>query len=360
MAKKINILRAGGGTWGHIFPIKSMITYLDKYYHEKVGEHYWCGSLSSLEEKTARELKKQGINLTFLPLSSWKRRREKGVCILLKNLKDLFSFVRGIFQALRYLLKFKIDVIFCKWGYVALPVVIAWALLRKKILVHESDTRAGLVNCIASRFAQVNYVAFPWVLKGGVQVWQILSEELLKENEKNILLPSKTRVLVMWGSQGAKSIYEWILQLLRENKALQDLDFTLVLGQLNKELAQAFSSFKNVEVKDFCTQSEIGSLYNSSDLVITRAGTTSLAEQDLFGLKMVMIPIPRTHDQKSNALRYVREKAGILIEQDDPHFLTVLKKVLIEHIGWHKEYKQIDRLALISKGKELIAREILS
>lgn len=73
-----------------------------------------------------------------------------------------------------------------------------------------------------------------------------------------------------------------------------------------------------------------------------------------------MIPIPRTHDQKSNALRYVREKAGILIEQDDPQFLTQLKQVLIDHLDWHKERKKGDLLAEISAGKEKIAQEILS
>jgi glycosyltransferase family 28 C-terminal domain len=51
---------------------------------------------------------------------------------------------------------------------------------------------------------------------------------------------------------------------------------------LNQDLKAQFLSFQNVEVKDFCTQKEIGMLYETSDLVITRAGTTSLAEQDLF------------------------------------------------------------------------------
>lgn len=86
------------------------------------------------------------------------------------------------------------------------------------------------------------------------------------------------------------------------------MDFVIVLGQLNQYLKNQFSAFANVEVRDFCSQKEIGELYDFSDLVITRAGTTSLAEQDLFGLKMIMIPIPWTHDQKNNALWYVNEK----------------------------------------------------
>ena len=70
MKKKINILRAGGGTWGHTFPIKSMIQYLDKYHKEQVWDHFWAGSKRSLEEKTVSDLQQQMKNLTFLPLLS--------------------------------------------------------------------------------------------------------------------------------------------------------------------------------------------------------------------------------------------------------------------------------------------------
>lgn len=360
MTKKVHILRAWGGTGWHVFPVKSMIEYLQKYHHEQLWVQYRSGSVASLEEKTAEELKNNGINLIFLPVLSGKRRREKGVVALLRNLWDLLRFLWGVFQALFALLRFRVDVIFCKGGYAALPMVVAWVLLRKKILVHESDTRPGLVNRIASRFAKVTYVAFDKVLKDAVQVWQILSEDLVSLDEKDVVNPTKTQVLVMWGSQWAKSIYEGILQLLREEEDLQRLDFTLILGNLNGDLGQAFEKFSNVKIRGFCSQTEIGQLYHSSDLVITRAGTTSLAEQNLFWLKMLMIPIPRTHDQKSNALRYVREKGGILIEQDDSQFLTQLKQVLIDHIDWHKERKKGDLLAEISAGKEKIAQEILS
>lgn len=72
------------------------------------------------------------------------------------------------------------------------------------------------------------------------------------------------------------------MQLLREEEDLQRLDFTLILGNLNGDLGQAFENFSNVKIRGFCSQTEIGQLYHRSDLVITRAGTTSLAEQNLF------------------------------------------------------------------------------
>lgn len=358
MKKKINILRAGGGTWGHTFPIKSMIQYLDKYHKEQVWDHFWAGSRRSLEEKTVSDLQKQMKNLTFLPLLSGKWRREKGLEAFLKNIGDLFKFTIGILQSLVYLLRFRIDVVFCKGGYVALPVVVAAWILRKKILVHESDTRAWLVNRIASKFSSHNFVAFPEVLKDWIIVGQILSEDLIPE-KKLVKKTQNTQVLVMWGSQWAKTIYESLLTLLNNEEKLRQLNFVVVLWQLNQDLKAQFLSFQNVEVKDFCTQKEIGMLYETSDLVITRAGTTSLAEQDLFWIKMIMIPIPWTHDQKNNALWYVKQKKWILIDQEDPDFMEKLKTILIENIDWHKDLKIVDHLWIISQGKEKISKILL-
>lgn len=349
---------AWGGTWGHTFPIKSMIQYLDKYHQDEIWEHFWAGSIDSLEQKTADELKNKMKNLTFLPLFSGKWRREKGIIALYKNIIDLFKFTIGVFQALFYLIRFGVNVIFCKGGYVALPMVIAWWILRKKILVHESDTRAWLVNRIASKFSSHNFVAFLDVLKDWIIVGQILSEDLIPEKTL-VKKTENTQVLVMWGSQWAKTIYESLLILLNNEEKLRELNFVVVLWQLNQDLKNQFLSFQNVEVKDFCTQKEIGMLYETSDLVITRAGTTSLAEQDLFWIKMIMIPLPWTHDQKNNALWYVKQKKWILIDQEDPDFMEKLKTILITHIDWHKNLKIIDHLWVILQGKEKISKILL-
>ena len=67
---------------------------------------------------------------------------------------------------------------FCKGGYVALPVVVAAKLLKKKLILHESDTHPGLVNHIASRRANVNFTAFPNVLPNAQVVGQLLSDDL--------------------------------------------------------------------------------------------------------------------------------------------------------------------------------------
>lgn len=166
-------------------------------------------------------------------------------------------------------------------------------------------------------------------------VGQILSNELVSSSTPLPINP-KTHILVMGGSQGAKTIYTTLAQLLKEYPQLHAFEYTVILGQLNKELDQLFLPFSTVSIKTFCSQQELGQLYVAADVVITRAGTTSLAEQELFDLKMLMIPLPWTHDQLQNARRYVDNKDGILIEQDRSDFKQKLLTELLKLQGYKK------------------------
>ena len=361
--KTLNIARAGGGTGGHVFPINSLIQHLQTHsdLKGKVAQMFRFGTSNSLEQETCSELQKSIKNLTFHSIYSWKRRREKGIWALIKNIRDLFFFTIGFLQSVFYLLRFKIDVVFCKGGYVALPVVFAAKLLGKKIIVHESDVHPWLVNRIASRFAKVSFTGFPKVLPKAQVVGQILSEDLLLAEDSPLSWDKKqTQVLVMWGSQGSKNLYQALAKVLKANPELTKIHFTIILGKLNQDLAQLFSDFPNVETLDFVSQKEIGRLYLQSDIAITRAGTTSLAEQELFDMKLLMIPIPRTHDQLDNAKRYVKYKNWILIQQDDPDFLEQLKNHLLALQSFKKSLSSRDRKAEIRKAKDQILEQILN
>ena len=360
--KTLNIARAGGGTGGHVFPIKSLIQHLQTHsdLKGKVAQMFRFGTSNSLEQETCSELQKSIKNLTFHSIYSWKRRREKGIWALIKNIRDLFLFAIGVLQSVFYLLQFKIDVVFCKGGYVALPVVFAAKLLGKKIIVHESDVHAWLVNRIASRFAKVSFTGFPKVLPKAQVVGQILSEDLLPAENSPLSWDKKqTQVLVMWGSQASKNLYQSLAKVLKTSPELAEMHFTIILGKLNQDLAQLFSDFPNVETLAFVSQKEIGHLYLQSDIAITRAGTTSLAEQELFDLKLLMIPIPRTHDQSDNAKRYVEHKNWILIQQDDPNFLEQLKNHLLALQFFKKSLSSRDRKAEIRRAKDQILEQML-
>lgn len=359
--KKLRIAMAGGWTGGHVFPIKSLLTFFNDHeeYRHEVDKLYWFGGKYSLEEKVCQELQQEwSIHPIFISIRSWKYRRESYRKSKLKNIPDFFLFIVGIFQSIFYLLRYRIDVVFCKWGYVALPVVLAAALLRKKIVVHESDTHSGLVNKIASRFARKVFTGFEWALPHSQTIGQILSDDIVTQA---IPAPnSKTLILVVWGSQGSKRLYQNILHILEFTPELQSgYEFFVVLGLANKDMLTLFDKFDCVHAYDFVSQKEMGELCNMCDIAITRGGTTALAEQKLYDIKQIIVPIPRTHDQYDNAKRYVRVHNDILINQRDDDFESQLAKAIKYYKGFKKTLQSKDRKAIITEAKVAVWQSLL-
>ena len=350
------------GTWGHVFPIRSLLEFLkiNPEYNEQVEKLYWFGARNSLEQQICHEIQSSDFpnTLSFVSISSWKYRRESYRKSKLKNIPDFFLFIFGCFQSLFWLLYYRIDVVFCKWGYVALPVVLAAALLRRKIILHESDTHPGLVNRIASRFAKKTFTGFEWALTDGHTIGQILSDDIVIENYPEI--SSKTMVLIAWGSQGSQRLYQNILHILEFTPDLSSgYEFFVVLWLINKEMSTFFDKFSYVHTYGFISQKEMGELYNTCDIAITRGGTTSLAEQKLYDMKQIIIPIPRTHDQYDNAKWYVRYHNDSMLNQRDHDFEFQLANAIKHFKGFKKVRQQKDKKAIIAHAKKTIREAIL-
>ena len=103
----------------------------------------------------------------------------------------------------------------------------------------------------------------------------------------------------------------------------------------------------------------MGILYQHCDISLTRGWTTSLAEQKLFNLKSIIVPIPRTHDQKLNAQRYVKNFNDIMVEQSTPTTSEDLQNALLSLKDYHKPEISIDILAEIWKAKHTILDHLL-
>ena len=379
---KINLAMAGGGTWWHVFPVKSIIEHINKHpeYSQEISKIVRFWEKNSLESEIFDKISQNNQNLIFQTIVSGKYRRETPLKSKLKNIRDLFKFVRWIIQSIHYLRKYKIDTIFCKWWYVALPVVLAWKILKKKIVVHESDVHSWLVNKIAARYATTVFTGFDNVLPNSVTVWQILSDDIIShESIKNIPVhaelwekltlaeqlfysdSSKTHLLVMWGSQWSKRLYENLIDSMSENKNIySNYEIFLVLWKENQDLKPKFDSFKNVHIFDFVSQQDMWLLLKFCDMSLTRAWTTSLAEQKLYNLKIVMVPIPRTHDQYDNAKFYVQKYDDILLDSNDPNYKENMLSTFTKFQNFKKGKVIKDILAEISVAKDKIVKALIS
>ena len=105
---------------------------------------------------------------------------------------------------------------------------------------------------------------------------------------------TRAQVLVMGGSQGAAVLYDELLNLLTKNVELAEMDFNILLLVNKEDYETLFAVFDNVRIFKFLSLEEVASLYNISDIAITRGGATSLAEQQIFGIKKLIIPHPHT------------------------------------------------------------------
>lgn len=378
--QRLNIAMAGWGTGGHVFPIRSLLETLlsTPSYASQVDNIYRFGASNSLEQQVSTPFIKEGQagGIHFQPLLSGKFRREKSFSAFLKNARDGILFLIWFFQSLRYLHRYHIDVVFCKGGYVALPVVFAAHVLRLNLIVHESDVHPWLVNRIASRYASKVFTGFDNVLPPSITVGQILSDDIipLTKGDKGSSTKQKTNatpiashlikegyptVFVMWGSQGSRTLYETFAHLLQTNPTIAtSFIFFISLGKRNEHLKSLFPQ-KNVHTFDFLTQQEMGELYQISDICLARGGTTSLAEQKLFNIKSLIVPIPRTHDQMDNAKRFVHHHDDLLLDQTSPTFLTEMETAFLSLLHYKKPALHHDLSTEIQQAKKLIWEAIL-
>lgn len=376
-------------------PILSLIQYIDTHdeCRQFVKSVYRFGEKKGMEYDFFQSSKNTfaHIHPKFVPILAGKYRRETIWISRWRNFRDIFLFPLGIIQSMYRLFVYHIDIVFCKWGYVSLPVVIAGWILRKKIFVHDSDTTPGLTTRLASHFATKNFTGFPDTLPNSIYVGQILSSDLignlnfrwdtstslslhsvwrkhgtksptlLKTGQAHQITNSPINILIAWWSLGAKKLYLGVLEAIKKLwKKSDQYHFTFINGKDLLSSSDLTKMHDNITITWLIkSQQEMGKLYAAADMAIVRGWTTTLAECKLFDLPLVIVPLPITHDQVKNAARYVTEYQDAMISQNSPTFVQELQQSLLSAIIKNKiyNYERID--ALIKWAKEIILYEML-
>ena len=305
------------------------------HYRQVIDKMYRFGEKKGMEYTFFTNYKNsfKHISPQFISIFAGKYRRETIRQSRLKNARDMFLFPLGILQSIRYILMKDIDIVFCKWWYVSLPVVIAAWICRRQIYVHDSDTTPGLTTKFASRFSSQNFSWFPDTLPDSIVVGQILSDALVHiPAELPFSIPDdKLVVLVAGWSLGAKKLYEGVLQAIQgDEKFLQDYVFVFVNGQNTIDKKLIPTQADHIIITGLITeQALMGWLYARADGGVVRGGTTTLAECKLFDLPLVIVPLPVTHDQVKNTQYYVEHYGDTYISQNDENFIHLLYKSLV-------------------------------
>lgn len=308
------IIIVGWGTGWHIQPILNLAEELQE------KKLLWIGGVASSEEKSAKE-----NDIEFRSIPTLKLSTTKSPKILLYP----FVLLRGILEArkiLKYYSKNNSCVFSKGWpGSVAVGIA-AWTL-GIPLYIHESDTVPGRSNQILGRLATKIFLGFEsarkyFDAKKCEIIWQILSPIFSDKNTHGSISwkTDKKHILVICGSQWAKSIFEAIITQFEKN---EEYEWIIALGKLNTDMKKSFEKMQDVQAIEWLTQEDIASLLQNTDLAITRGSATTLAEIDLFGVKKIIIPLPFSwgNHQYWNAREY-EKKWDILLEQKDLHKLT--------------------------------------
>ncbi len=379
MSENIRLAIVGGWSGGHITPLINLLDHIDSLGQDQklCQTIIWFGEKSGMEYTFWQKHcdRRQHIHVFFTAIVAGKYRRETIWISRRRNIRDIFLFPLGIIQSCRHLWDKKIDVLFCKGGYVSLPVAIAARMLRIPVLLHESDTKPWLTNRIISKWAKLCFTGFAGVFPRSVHTWQILSSKLgqTSTSEEYQQIASwiehqhdKKIILLNGGSLGAQKLYHASLQALTSiaNRE-QDYACIVINGQHIVDLKAMQNSKFKIQNSLYITwlltdPSAMGLCYRHADLGIVRGGTTTLAEAKLFDLPLVIVPLPITHDQASNAQRYVDHYGDSIISQHSHDFIPRLQREITLTKSFTKRTLPDHASTNTSSAQAIIYNHILS
>jgi UDP-N-acetylglucosamine--N-acetylmuramyl-(pentapeptide) pyrophosphoryl-undecaprenol N-acetylglucosamine transferase len=355
----LKILIAAGGTGGHVFPAIAIADEIRKM--KPRTEFLFVGTKKKIESRIVPE---RGYAIAFIWISGFDRSIRPGT--LLIPLKIAVSFVQSLFLICR----FRPDVVVGTGGYVCGPVLFVASLLTIPTIIHESNSYPGITTRWLSARSTKIFVAFEatsqWLKrKDNVRVvgtptrpglGRISREDGLRFFH---LDPAKKTVLVFGGSLGASSINQ-AMRIIVDRLARSGVQIIWQTGRSEPALANEMKQ-KNIGwVGSFIDAMEYA--YAAADVVVCRAGATTLAELTLLGKASILIPYPyaAAGHQTFNAKTLADAGASVMIaDQDVRTRLENELLALVENDDRRKKMSQASRsLGKPDAGNE-IAQQIL-
>lgn len=315
----MKIAVSGGGTGGHIYPALALIRTIKKRYPDT--EFLYIGTEKGLESKIVKQ-----ENIPFKPIEITGFKRS----ISFENVKTVMRFLKGVKESKRILKKFKPDVVIGTGGYVCGPVVYAAAKRNIPALIHEQNSVPGLTNKFLSRYVDKVAICFETAREFFPERKVVLTgnpraSEVAGQNGDGALKPyglneSEKTVLIFGGSRGARPINEAVVKAWSQ-LAVKPYQILYATGDVHyadieKEIALIGSSRQAVAVPYI---DDMQKVLAKVDLVVSRAGATTLAEVTALGLPSILIPSPyvTNNHQEKNAASLTSAGAALMLAEKD-------------------------------------------
>ena len=340
--KQIRVVISGGGTGGHIFPAISIANSVKALNPD--AEILFVGALGKMEME---KVPAAGYKIVGLPVAGFHRK------LTLRNLSFPFKLINSLLKARKVIKEFKPDVAVGVGGYASGPVLRIASTRGVPSLLQEQNSYPGVTNRLLAKKANRICVAYDNMERFFPKQKLMLTgnpvrKDLLNDIERDEAIKfwgldaSKKTILVIGGSLGARSINNGIIQ---EIKALpQDVQMIWQTGKFYYEEMKAKLPDElndRVVISDFVSRMDMA--FAAADLVVSRAGASSISELAILGKPSVFVPSPNVSEdhQTKNAMALVDKEAAFLIKDSKVSELVEQAVSLV---------RDNEKLAILSKN----------
>lgn len=348
----MKVVVSAGGTGGHIYPAISIINKIKEY--NKNAEILYIGTLDRMEHEI---IPKMGIPYFGIEMKGLSKN-------IKKSIQSLRLLLKSINKVKKKLQDFQPDIVIGVGGYVTFPVIYSAKKLGFKTMIHEQNSIPGKSNRMLIKYVDKIAVSLPGsvsyfptekvVFTGNPRSSEIISAKEISKKELGFS-ETKKLVLIVMGSLGSMTINEELKKIVLEfkNKEYQVL---FVTGK------NYYDQFKNISLKNVKIVPFLENMLNvlkSCDLIVTRAGASTIAEITAIGLPSILIPSPyvANNHQYYNAMELVKGKAALLLEEKDFNKDTILRD--IDQVLMNKSLYQEMHKNSLKFGKTTSSDEIL-
>ena len=360
----LRVIVSGGGTGGHIFPAVSIANAIKRQHPE--AEILFVGAQGRMEMQRvpAAGYKIEGLPVRGLVRPLWSP----------KNLGVMMDFMKSKKMVKQIIRDFKPQVAVGVGGYASAPTLNAAYSMGIPCLIQEQNSYAGVTNKSLAKKAQKVCVAYSGmerffpadkiIMTGNPVRQNLLDNQVTKEKARESfgLAPDKKTVLIIGGSLGAKTVNESVLAHLDEIRN-SNVQLIWQTGKYySQSIAEALSQtdeVPNMKVMDFI--SSMDNAYAAADIVVSRAGASSISELCLLGKPCILVPSPNVAEdhQTKNAMALSTKDAAIFIADKDAReqLIGVALKTVEDDVKLASLSENVKKLAFHNSA-DVIAEEV--
>ena len=339
---KYKVIVSGGGTGGHIFPAIAIANAIKEKYPDT--EILFVGAEGKMEME---KVPAAGYQIIGLPIMGLQRR------LTLENLKFPFKLIASMRKAKKIVKDFKPDVVVGVGGYASGPLLKAATKLGVPALVQEQNSYPGITNKILANKVQKICVAYEGLERFFPKEKILITGNPVRQDIKNLVAKrdrglehfgldgSKKIVLVIGGSLGARTINESIAGGLEE-LSKNNIQLVWQTGKWYADKAEkAVANYTNDGIKTMAFIAKMDYAYAVADIVISRAGASSISELCLAEKASIFVPSPNVSEdhQTKNAMALVNNHAALLVKDVESN-----EKLIPELMDLIKDENKIDSL----------------